>query len=80
MVVTEHKLQIYLPRALYRHLKEAARARGVGLSAYVRELLSEDARNGRSGPADPLLALVRSAAPYGPKDGSRHVDRYLYGS
>ncbi len=79
MKVTEHKIQLYLPRALYQYAKSAAQRRKASLSGFIRELLRESMSWGVQRDADPLIALIGKARTRGPRDGSRHVDKYLYG-
>lgn len=79
MKLTECKVQLYLPETLYRLLKEAARKQGASLSAYLRNLLREQVSSRPGTGEDPLLALLKNKRGYGPRDGSRKVDKYLYG-
>jgi hypothetical protein len=79
MKVTECKVQLYLPQSLFRYLKEAARRKGASLSAYLRTLLREQVAAEPDKGDDPLLRLLKNEKGYGPRDGSRNVDKYLYG-
>ena len=79
MKVTEHKIQLYLPRALYRYLKDAAGRRKASLSGFIRELIRESMGSRTHREDDPLIALIGKARGQGPRDGSRHVDKHLYG-
>jgi hypothetical protein len=79
MKVTECKVQLYLPRPLYRFLQEAAEKRESSLSEYLRDLLRERVAAESAAADDPLLRLLANTKPYGPRDGSKRVDDYLYG-
>ncbi|MCC6740247.1 MAG: hypothetical protein IT452_14470 [Planctomycetia bacterium] len=79
MKLTDHKVQLYLPQSLYDFLRQAARRQGASLSAYLRQLLSLQVPGGAPGTEDPLLRLTRNRKGVGPRDGSRNVDKYLYG-
>ncbi len=79
MKLTECKVQLYLPETLYRLLKDAAKKQGASLSAYLRNLLRDQVSAGPGKGEDPLLSLLRNKKGYGPRDGSRHVDKHLYG-
>jgi len=73
------KVQIQLPVALHRILRDSARRKGVCLSAYLRFLLSKQVAAEAIKANDPLLKLLRNKRGYGPQDGSRQVDWHLYG-
>lgn len=79
MKVTEHKVQLYLPRTLYRYLKSAAASKKASISGFIRALIRQEMSTGPRGEDDPLIAMIGKGRGTGPRDGSRHVDKYLYG-
>ena len=79
MKVTGHKIQLYLPRALYRYLKNAAQRRKASPSAFLREMIRQSMISGAHRVDDPLVSLIGKARRRGPRDGSRRVDTHLYG-
>ena len=79
MKVTECKVQLYLPQALFRFLKESAKRNGESLSAYLRNLLRTQVASDPGRSEDPLIQMLKNPTRGGPRDGSRHVDKYLYG-
>lgn len=76
-----HRTQISLEPDQYRRLKQAARGRGISLSALLRELI--DARiggaplHGRK-ESDPLAGITGIAEGTGEPVGRQH-DEFLYG-
>ncbi len=62
-----------VPDDVYETLKERARARGVSVSEYVREMLARDAR---FVPLDRFLADVRKAPP-APPSVAREIQQAL---
>jgi hypothetical protein len=80
-MLTEKKIQIYLPLELYHRSKEYAEIRGASFASVVRESLEEylAAKTKEiSWEDDPITRAVGFIDVPGPPDLSCNHDRYLY--
>ncbi|MFQ5915888.1 MAG: ribbon-helix-helix protein, CopG family [Nitrospinota bacterium] len=80
-MLTEKKIQIYLPLELYHRSKEYAEMRGSSVASIVRESLEEylAARTKEiRWEDDPITKAIGFIDGSGPSDLSSNHDRYLY--
>lgn len=81
-MLTEKKIQIYLPLELYHRSKEYAKMRGTSIASIVRKSLEEylAAKTKEiSWEDDPITKAIGFIDLSGPLDLACNHDKYLYG-
>jgi len=73
------RTQIYIPETLHERARNVARSKKQSLADLYRGFIANGLKASRNRSGD-LTALVKLNIKGGPKNLSRNIDKYLYGS